>query len=60
MRKDLLPAHAVLASNRLAGHVRETPLDYSRWLSEATGARVHLKLENLQHTGSFKLRGAFN
>lgn len=60
MRKDLLPANAVLASNRLANHVRLTPLDYSSWLSEATGARVHLKLENLQHTGSFKLRGAFN
>lgn len=60
MRKDLLPASAVLASNRLANHVRITPLDYSRWLSEATGARVYLKLENLQYTGSFKLRGAFN
>lgn len=60
MRKDLLPAHAVLASNRLANHVRMTPLDYSPWLSEKTGARVHLKLENLQYTGSFKLRGAFN
>ncbi len=29
-------------------------------LSEITGARVHLKLENLQHTGSFKYRGACN
>lgn len=60
MRKDLLPASAVLASNRLANHVRTTPLDYSPWLSEKTGARVYLKLENLQYTGSFKLRGAFN
>ena len=60
MRKDLLPANAVLASNRLADHVRATPLDYSPWLSEETGARVYLKLENLQYTGSFKLRGAFN
>ena len=60
MRKDLLPASAVLASNRIADHVRVTPLDYSPWFSEQTGARVWLKLENLQHTGSFKLRGAFN
>ncbi len=40
--------------------VRETPLDYSVAFSQATGARVYLKLENLQHTGSFKLRGAMN
>ncbi len=60
MRFDLLPANAVLAANRIAGHVRETPLDYSPFFSELTGANVYLKLENLQHTASFKLRGAFN
>jgi threonine dehydratase len=38
----------------------ETPLDYSPYFSELSGANVYLKLENLQHTGSFKLRGAFN
>jgi threonine dehydratase len=60
MNKDLLPAHAVLAANRIAAYIRETPLDYSPYFSELTGANVYLKLENLQHTGSFKLRGAFN
>ena len=40
--------------------VRETPLDYSPKFSEETGAQVWFKLENLQHTGSFKLRGAVN
>jgi threonine dehydratase len=55
-----LPAHAVLAANRIAPHIRETPLDYSAFFSGQTGANVYLKLENLQHTGSFKLRGAFN
>lgn len=60
MRFDMLPANAVLAANRIAGHVRETPLDYSVFFSELTGANVYLKLENLQHTASFKLRGAFN
>ncbi len=55
-----LPADIVLAANRLRGYVRETPLDYSPYFSEVTGANVWLKLENLQHTGSFKLRGAFN
>lgn len=60
MDKNLLPANAVLAANRISAHVRETSLDYSPALSEKSGANVYLKLENLQHTGSFKLRGAFN
>jgi len=50
----------VLATNRIADYIRETPLDYSPYFSELTGANVYLKLENLQHTGSFKLRGALN
>ncbi|MDX1481290.1 MAG: threonine/serine dehydratase [Woeseiaceae bacterium] len=57
---ERLPADIALAANRLAGHVRETPLEFSPWFSEKTGANVWLKLENLQLTGSFKLRGAFN
>lgn len=60
MRQDFLPANVVLAANRIAPHIRETPLDFSPYFSELTGANVFLKLENLQHTGSFKLRGAFN
>ena len=60
MRTDLLPANSVLATNRIADYIRETPLDYSPYFSELTGANVYLKLENLQHTGSFKLRGALN
>lgn len=60
MRTDLLPANSVLATNRIADYIRETPLDYSPYFSELTGANIYLKLENLQHTGSFKLRGALN
>ena len=60
MRTDLMPANAVLAANRIADYIRETPLDYSQYFSDLTGANVYLKLENLQLTGSFKLRGAFN
>ena len=37
-----------------------TPCRYSGFLSRLTGADIHLKLENLQNTGSFKIRGAFN
>ena len=51
---------AVLAAERIGSHVRKTPLEYSPYFSELTGANVWLKLENLQITGSFKLRGAFN
>jgi len=60
MNREILPAHAVLAANRIKPYIRETPLDYSPYFSELTGANVYLKLENLQYTGSFKLRGAFN
>jgi threonine dehydratase len=48
------------ASARIGDLVRETPLDYSHRFSAETGAEVYFKLENLQYTGSFKLRGAAN
>ena len=48
------------ARARLAGVVHETPCAYSQRLSDLTGARVFVKLENLQMTGSFKERGAAN
>jgi threonine dehydratase len=48
------------AARRLEGVVRRTPLERSDALSERAGADVHLKLEGLQRTGSFKLRGAYN
>src|SRR5262249_22225320 len=48
------------AAERLRDRVRKTPTESSAVLSEMAGCRVHLKLENLQLTGSFKLRGALN
>jgi threonine dehydratase len=51
---------AVLAAERIGPHVRETWLEHSPHLSQAAGTEVYLKLENLQHTGSFKARGALN
>ncbi len=48
------------AEHRIRSYVRETPLDYSLALSQQYDAEVFLKLENLQHTGSFKVRGAMN
>lgn len=48
------------AEARVRPHVRETPLEPSPVLGERAGREVHLKMENLQHTGSFKVRGAMN
>ena len=48
------------AATRLNGVVKQTPVLRSRLLDERVGAEVHLKAENLQTTGAFKFRGAFN
>jgi threonine dehydratase len=48
------------AQGRIQQYVFRTPLRYSYLLSQRTGARVYLKLENWQVTGSFKPRGALN
>ncbi|MCL6445267.1 MAG: threonine ammonia-lyase [Alicyclobacillus sp.] len=48
------------AKQRLQGVVQHTPMDYSATFSALSHNTIHLKLENLQKTGSFKLRGAFN
>ncbi|TCD54416.1 threonine ammonia-lyase [Alloscardovia theropitheci] len=53
-------ADVELAAQRLEGVVRHTHLEESQILSDRIGARVLLKPENLQKTGSFKLRGAYN
>jgi threonine dehydratase len=48
------------ARRRIARYVHRTPLIASAWLSDATQARVSLKIESIQRTNSFKSRGAFN
>ncbi len=55
-----LAQEILAAAARLRGRVRETPVELSQALSELAGARVFLKLENQQITGSFKIRGATN
>ncbi|MFI2616054.1 threonine ammonia-lyase [Streptomyces sp. NPDC018584] len=47
------------ARKMLSGVARMTAMEGSRHLSRLVGAPVHLKCENLQRTGSFKLRGAY-
>jgi threonine dehydratase len=48
------------ARDRVEAVARHTPLEYSETFSQMTGADLHLKLENNQRTGSFKIRGAAN
>jgi threonine dehydratase len=55
-----IAASAEQAAKRIAELVHQTPLEYSPFFSEKFSADVHLKLENEQRTGSFKLRGASN
>jgi threonine dehydratase len=55
---DLAAIEAARA--RLNGVAQVTPVDFSQTFSEMSGNSIYLKLENLQRTGSFKLRGAYN
>lgn len=48
------------AARRIRPYIRQTLLDQSIAYSQTVGANVHFKCENLQHTGSFKVRGALN
>jgi threonine dehydratase len=56
---DLDMALVLEARRALAGRIRRTPVEASPALSDRAGVPVFLKLESLQLTGSFKIRGAF-
>ena len=56
---DLSVKDVKKAKDALSTVIKETPLDYSNTLSQMTDSQVYLKLENLQKTGSFKVRGAY-
>jgi threonine dehydratase len=57
---ELSLADVRAAAGRIAGRVHLTPCWESRTFSELCGGRVWLKYENLQRTGSYKIRGALN
>ena len=50
----------IAAERRIRPYIRKTILEYSPYYSKLAAADVRFKLENVQHTGSFKLRGAMN
>ncbi|PPL15501.1 threonine ammonia-lyase [Microterricola pindariensis] len=53
-------AEMQIARGTVAAVAQITPVETSRFLSEVLGSPVLLKCENLQRTGSYKIRGAFN
>lgn len=55
MNLEMIHAAAI----RLLGKARRTPLLHSQFLDEIAGRRLYIKAECLQHTGSFKYRGAY-
>jgi threonine dehydratase len=57
--RELAP-YLLQAEQRIRQFIPRSPLRKSEWLSELTGAEVWLKLEGLNPTGSFKVRGAIN
>ncbi|MBY8994845.1 MAG: threonine/serine dehydratase [Candidatus Heimdallarchaeota archaeon] len=54
------PKEIQLARERISPYIRKTPTFRSYYLSTLCGGDVYLKVESLQITGSFKIRGAFN
>jgi len=59
MVMDLYEA-ALQAYQRISSHIVKTPVELSGFLSGQLKAEIYLKNEHVQHTGSFKLRGACN
>jgi threonine dehydratase len=57
---ERVAAAATAAAPRISSMIAKTPLTRSHATSDAVGGEVLFKRENLQHTGSFKLRGAAN
>jgi threonine dehydratase len=56
------PSYADIESARaiVEGVVHRTPMESAQFLAEVLGSPVHLKCENLQRTGAYKIRGAYN
>ena len=53
-------SHIKKCYNNIKQHLKKTPLEYNKRLSNLYNCNVYLKREDLQHTRSFKLRGALN
>ena len=58
--RDMINQNVIVASKKINKYIRRTPFERSAMISDLIGADVWLKMENQQHTGSFKFRGAIN
>lgn len=58
--ENIRPGDIWMAKKRIAPYIVRTPLVYSPALSNETSSSIYLKLETLQPTGAFKVRGAAN
>ena len=58
--KNILLKDFQAARKRIRSWIQQTPLNYSRTFSDYAGSQIYLKMENMQITGSFKIRGALN
>lgn len=57
----MLPLSEIVAASRnISNTINQTPFALAPLLSQACGAQIYLKKENLQITGAYKIRGAFN
>ncbi|XP_071485603.1 serine racemase-like [Diadema antillarum] len=52
--------HVIRAARRIGAHIHKTPIFTSGTVDKITGRHVYFKAENMQKTGSFKIRGALN
>jgi threonine dehydratase len=57
---DVAPVSIISAAERIRPFVLKTPFEPSDPLGSVSGGEIYLKMENMQRTGSFKARGAFN
>ena len=61
MREPQSPTlQSIFVAERIGDYINKTPLENSPSISKKFNSQIHLKLENWQETGSFKLRGALN
>ena len=58
--REMINQNVIVASKKINKYIRKTPFERSAMISDLIGADVWLKMENQQHTGSFKFRGAIN
>ena len=58
--KNINPNEIRIASDRIKNYIHRTPIFSSQILNDLIGHQIYFKVEALQKTGAFKIRGALN